>query len=80
MAGIRIVVTVDEKTVARLDRFIAEKMLPSRSRAIRDAVLEKLKRVRQSRLRRQCAKLDPEFEKALADEGMASDSNDWPEY
>jgi hypothetical protein len=26
------------------------------------------------------AKLDPAFEKALADEGLAGDLSEWPEY
>jgi hypothetical protein len=31
-------------------------------------------------LARECAKLDPEFEKALADEGLDADLRGWPEY
>ena len=41
-----------------------------RSRAIQDGVAEKLARIERSRLAAECAKLDPEFEKALADEGL----------
>src|SRR6266851_10258553 len=36
-----------------------------RSRAIQDGVAEKLARIERSRLAAECAKLDPEFEKAL---------------
>ncbi len=32
------------------------------------------------RLARECAKLDPEYEKAMAEEGMAEDSLAWPEF
>jgi hypothetical protein len=42
-----------------------------RSRAIQHAVAEKLARMERSRLAAECAKLDPEFEKALADEGLS---------
>jgi hypothetical protein len=32
------------------------------------------------RLARECAKLDVEFEKLIADEGLAADLLEWPEY
>lgn len=31
-------------------------------------------------LARECAKLDPEFEKAIAEEGLSVELNEWPEY
>jgi len=34
----------------------------------------------QSRLAQECAKLDPEFEQALAEEGMTTELAEWPEY
>ena len=46
-------------------------MFPSRSQAIEVAVQEKLARLDQGRLARECAKLDPDFEKALAEVGFA---------
>jgi hypothetical protein len=33
-----------------------------------------------SRLASECAKLDPKFEKALAEEGLGRDLETWPEY
>ena len=35
---------------------------------------------RDSRLARECAKLDPREEQTLAEEGMAADSAIWPQY
>jgi hypothetical protein len=32
------------------------------------------------RLARECAKLDPKFEKALAEEGLSAKADQWPEY
>jgi hypothetical protein len=52
-----------------------KRAFPSRSRAIQVAVEES-----RSRLARECAKLDPKAEQALADEGFAEDFADWPEY
>ena len=55
----------------RLDELVAEAVFPNRRQAIEVAVQEKLARLDQERLVRECAKLDPDFEKALAEEGLA---------
>lgn len=36
-----------------------------------------LQRLDRSRLARECARLDPDFEKALADESLSSDVAEW---
>jgi Arc/MetJ-type ribon-helix-helix transcriptional regulator len=64
----------------RLDRLVARRVFPNRSRAIQQAVAEKLKKLERTRLARECAKLDPKFEKALAEEGMGEELGEWPEY
>jgi hypothetical protein len=55
-------------------------VFPSRSKAIRIAIAEKLSRFNGHRLAEECSKLDPKFEKALADEGLAGGLDEWPEY
>jgi hypothetical protein len=55
-------------------------VFPSRSQAIQIAIEEKLVRLEGSRLARECAKLDPAFEKALAEEGLSEDAATWPAY
>ena len=44
------------------------------------AVQEKLERMERSRLARECAKLDPDFEKAMAEEGLPEELSEWPKY
>ncbi len=80
MATVKIAVTLDEAIVAHLDKLVAENQFPSRSRVVQEAVRDKLDRLKRGRLARECAKLDPTFEKALAEEGMAADFSEWPEY
>ena len=41
---------------------------------------EKLERLERSRLAEECAKLDPDFEKAMADEGLSEELAAWPKY
>ena len=80
MSKTKVAITLDEKTLGRLDRLVKDRLFPSRSNAIQEAVEEKLERLERSRLVRECAKLDPAFEKAMAEEGMSEELSEWPEY
>ncbi|MCX5814050.1 MAG: ribbon-helix-helix domain-containing protein [Proteobacteria bacterium] len=76
----KIAITLDEEFVGELDRLVNEHVFQNRSQAIQEAVSEKLLRMKHSRLTMECAKLDPAFEKAMAEEGLAEDVNQWPQY
>ena len=76
----KIAITIDKKLVQRLDALVEKNQFPSRSRAIQEAVMEKLTRLDKSRLVKECLKLDSKFEKALADEGLESEASSWQEY
>jgi metal-responsive CopG/Arc/MetJ family transcriptional regulator len=80
MTKTKIAVTLDAELVDRLDELIAEDQFPNRSQALQAALAEKLERMAKTRLARECAKLDPREEKALAEEGLAADWETWPEY
>ncbi len=80
MGAAKVAISLDEQVLARVDRLVRQHAFPNRSKAIEEAVKEKLERLDRSRLARECAKLDPAFEKALADEGMSSELREWPEY
>lgn len=80
MAKAKVAVTIDRKIVALLDRLVQEEVFPSRSQGIQIALEEKLERLDRGRLARECAKLDPVTEKSLAEEGIAEDAAQWPEY
>ncbi len=76
----KVAISLDATTLRKVDDLVYRAIYPSRSRAIETAVREKLVRLEQNRLARECAKLDPAFEKALAQEGLAEDGSRWPEY
>ena len=76
----KVAITLDEDTLKKLDRLVGEEKFPNRSRAIQEAVEEKLSRMDRTRLIRESAKLDPDYEQKLADEGLAEDFEEWPEY
>lgn len=73
-------ISLDRVTLQRLDQLVGKASFPSRIRVIQEAVEEKLARLERSRLARECAKLDPVFEKVLAEEGLSEDTAEWPEY
>jgi metal-responsive CopG/Arc/MetJ family transcriptional regulator len=80
MGASKVAVTIDRRLLDRLDALVKKKAFPNRSKAIQQAVEEKLARLDRSRLARECAKLDAKAEQALADEGLGRDLAQWPEY
>jgi Arc/MetJ-type ribon-helix-helix transcriptional regulator len=74
----KIAVTLDQRTVADLDRWVREGRYPNRSRALQSAVDLLNEREKRTRLARELAKIDPIEEKQLAEHGLGDDS--WPEY
>jgi metal-responsive CopG/Arc/MetJ family transcriptional regulator len=76
----KIAITLDEEFIGELDRLVERHVFQSRSQAIREAVSEKLLRMKRSRLSTECAKLDRVSEKAMAEEGLTKDVSQWPEY
>jgi Arc/MetJ-type ribon-helix-helix transcriptional regulator len=80
MGSAKIAISLDKEALLRLDRLVRSGAAPSRSRLIQDAIEEKLGRLDRQRLARECAKLDPQSEQALADEGLVGDLAKWPPY
>ena len=80
MSSRKIAITLESGMLAEVDALVKNRMFPNRSRAIQEAVKEKLSRLNKSLLAQECAKLDPEYEKALAEEGLTEDLSEWPEY
>ena len=76
----KVAITLDPTVLGRIDHLVLRRAYPSRSRAIEDVVREKLDRLDHSRLAAECAKLEPDFEKALAEEGLSEELRKWPEY
>lgn len=71
MGRAKIAITIDEHALADIDRLVREGVYPNRSKAIEAAVQARFGRSRDSRLARECAKLDKSEERALANEGYS---------
>jgi hypothetical protein len=57
-----------------------EGVFPNRSKALQEAVEEKLTRFDGGRLARECAKLDKKTERSIAEESLSGEMSEWPEY
>ncbi len=80
MTSAKIAISLDPKVVTKLDLLVRNGVFPSRSRAIQEALEERLSRIDRTRLAKECSKLDTTFEKALAEEGFEKEVEQWPEY
>jgi metal-responsive CopG/Arc/MetJ family transcriptional regulator len=69
MAAPKIAITLEKDMVKRIDMLVKSNLFPNRSKAIQQAVVEKLNRIDKSRLSQECAKLDPEFEQSFSEGG-----------
>lgn len=80
MSTAKITISIDEKLLRRVDRLVKARQFLNRSQAIQEAIHEKMSRIDKTRLGRECSKLDMRVEQFLADEGLSSEVEQWPEY
>jgi metal-responsive CopG/Arc/MetJ family transcriptional regulator len=80
MAVSKIAITIEDNLLKQLDLMVKSKLFPNRSKAIQEAVADKLKRLERNRLAEECAKLDPEYEQNMAEEGFSMEIDEWPAY
>lgn len=80
MPTAKIAITLERDLLDEVDALVAQHAYPSRSRAIQEAVAEKMRRRKCERLARECAKLSPAVERQVAEEGMSWEVEEWPEY
>ncbi len=80
MSTAKIAITIEENLLGKLDRLVKAHVFPNRSKAIQEAVSDKLARMDHRRLAQECSKLDKSFEQAMAEEGLNSEIDSWPEY
>ncbi len=80
MGKAKIAITIEEELLQKLDDLVKSEAFPNRSKAIQIAVAEKLARIERTRLARECARLDPAHEQAIAEEIMAAEPEEWEKY
>lgn len=80
MPKTKVALTLDSELLERVDALVAKQRFRNRSQAVEAALVDKMQRLARTRLARESAKLNPEEEKRLADEGLVDALDSWPEY
>ena len=80
MATNKVAITIDSDLLSKVDLLVSQRVFPNRSKAIQEALIDLLSLLRQTRLASECAKLDPQIEQQLAEEGIEGDLTQWPIY
>lgn len=80
MSVAKITISIEQQLIEKIDQLVKNKAFRNRSQAIQLALKEKIDKIEHTRLARECAKLNIEFEQELADEGISMEFEKWPEY
>lgn len=79
MPAAKIAISIDPEDLLQVDDLVRRGVAASRSQLIQRVVHEELARLNRTRLAQECAKLDPEAERAEAESWFPSESP-WPRY
>lgn len=77
MGKAKVAITLDDRLLRMVDRWVKQGRYPNRSQAIQAALREKMERWKRTRLAEELAKLDINAERALAEERFSGET--WPE-
>ena len=80
MATTKVAVSIDTALITEVDKLVADQVFPNRSKAIQEALRDKLVRLKRTRLARESAKLDWRDEQRMAEEGLEQEFAEWPKY
>jgi metal-responsive CopG/Arc/MetJ family transcriptional regulator len=80
MSTTKIAISIDLNLLKKIDELVTRRIFPNRSKAFQEAISEKLVKLDKNRLALECSKLDLKFEQAMADEGLETEVDKWPEY
>jgi metal-responsive CopG/Arc/MetJ family transcriptional regulator len=68
MATNKVTITINSDLLSKVDLLVSQRVFPNRSKAIQEALTDKLSLLRQNRFASECAKLDPQVEQQFAEE------------
>jgi len=79
MSTVKVAVSMEEHYLQELDRLVQSRVYPNRSKAVQDAVADKLARLKKTRLLRECRKLNQAEERTGAETWLSSEE-EWPAF
>jgi len=75
MSVSKVTISIDQPLLKRVDRLVRSGVFSNRSHIVQQAIEEKIARIDSTRLARECAKLHPAEEQALADDSRGRAHN-----
>ncbi len=78
MGAAKVAITLEERLLRMVDRWVQQGRYPNRSQAIQAALREKAERWKRTRLADELGKLDIKAERSLAEERFSGET--WPEF
>ena len=79
MSTVKVAISIEEHFLQEVDRLVRSHVYRNRSKAIQDAVADKLARLKKTRLLRESRKLKPNEEQEAAEEWLAGEEQ-WPAF
>lgn len=76
----KVAITIERRVLEELDEVVRQRRFSNRSLAIEAAVVEKLARLKRTRLITALDDIDPAEERAFAEEDLNSGLATWPRY
>lgn len=76
----KVAITIERSVLEEVDSLVARRQFLNRSQAIESAVIESLAKLKRTRLITALQAVDPDEEKAIAEEGLGLEADTWPEY
>ncbi|MGI9035091.1 MAG: ribbon-helix-helix domain-containing protein [Pyrinomonadaceae bacterium] len=80
MSVAKVTISIESNLLKKVDRLVKERVFSNRSQAVQSAIEEKVSRLDNNRLERECAKLNKTEERTLADLGLAGEVEEWLEH
>jgi metal-responsive CopG/Arc/MetJ family transcriptional regulator len=80
MSIAKIAISIDANQLKKIDFYVKKHVFKTRSEAFRIAINQALATLEQNRLATECAKLQPDEEREIADLGLEEDMDSWPKY
>lgn len=76
----KIAISIDKALLQKVDHLVDIHLFKNRSQAIQGVISKSLAQMEKKHFAKECSKLDPTFERKMADESLLQDAAEWPEY
>ena len=80
MSTAKVTISINQSLLTQIDELVKAHIFSSRSQIVQEALEARLSELKRQQFDIECQKLQIEEEQSLADEGLASEVQQWPTY